>query len=215
MTQQQKDIVFAKTDLTELSSACTKLNIIALCITAKHLKTASVCVPPCYVSLARELCGDAMKVCTVVGFPLGYTHTESKVAETLQAISDGADEIDMVANISYIKSEEFDSVLRDIKEVRKACGDKVLKVIIETCLLTQEEKTRMCRIVSDSGADYIKTSTGFASSGATAEDVVLLRQYCDDKVKVKAAGGIRSISQATELIALGADRIGSSGLREE
>ena len=173
---------------------------------------ASVCIPPCFVKQAAEYMGGRLAVCTVIGFPNGYMTTASKVFETEDAVKNGADEIDMVINIGMVKERNYGGVLEEIRAVRRVCAGKILKVIIETCLLTEEEKTEMCRVVTESGADYIKTSTGFASGGATFEDVELMRRCVGPQVKVKAAGGISSVADAEKFIELGADRLGTSRL---
>ncbi len=171
---------------------------------------ASACIPPCYVKDAKEYVGDKLAICTVIGFPNGYNSTTAKIAETVDAISDGADEIDMVINTGYLRAKEYDKVLEEIRTLKATCGDKILKVIIETCLLTEEEKIKMCEIVTASGADYIKTSTGFSTAGATFEDIALFKKHVGPEVKIKAAGGISSIADAEKFIELGADRLGTS-----
>ena len=182
----------------------------ALCDEGLEYGVASVCVPPCQVSAVRSYLGARLPICTVIGFPNGYSSTPVKVREAELALSDGADEIDMVANISRIRDGSYDEVLDEIRAVKNVCGAAILKVIIETCLLTEEEKIRMCEVVSQSGADYIKTSTGFSSGGATREDVALLRLHCAPHVKVKASGGIAKLKDAEDFISLGADRLGTS-----
>ena len=173
-------------------------------------KTASVCIPPSYVAQAKAYVGDNLKICTVIGFPNGYNTTAVKVFETKDAIANGADEIDMVINIGALKDGRDTQVCDEIKQIKAACGDKILKVIIETCLLTQEEKLRMCKIVTDAGADYIKTSTGFSTAGATLDDVKLMRANVGEKVLVKAAGGISGIEDAQNFLDNGAARLGTS-----
>ena len=177
---------------------------------AIEYETASVCIPPSYVKRAKEFVGDKVAVCTVIGFPNGYMTTAAKVFETADAVANGADEIDMVINIGDVKNGDYDKVLGEIKAIKEACGGKLLKVIIETCLLTEEEKIRMCDVVTEAGAEYIKTSTGFSTSGATFEDVALMRKYVGAEVKVKAAGGFSSVADAEKFIELGADRLGTS-----
>jgi deoxyribose-phosphate aldolase len=172
--------------------------------------TASVCIPPAFVKRAKEYVGNKLAICTVIGFPNGYNTTATKVFETRDAIENGADEIDMVINVGELKAGNEQYLLEEIKAIKAACGDKILKVIIETCLLTEEEKKTMCRIVNESGADYIKTSTGFSTAGATREDVALMRANSADHVKVKAAGGISSLEDAQDFLDLGADRLGTS-----
>lgn len=171
---------------------------------------ASVCIPPAFVKRAKEYVGERLKICTVIGFPNGYQTTEVKVFETKDAIENGADEIDMVINIGELKARNFGYLMNEISEIKAACGDKVLKVIIETCLLSESEKMQMCRVVSLAGADFIKTSTGFSTGGATVEDVKLMRESSDSSVKVKAAGGISSLQDAWDMLEAGADRLGTS-----
>lgn len=173
-------------------------------------KTASACIPPCFVKRAKDYVKNALKICTVVGFPNGYNTTEVKVFETKQAIMDGADEIDMVINIGALKEQNYEYVLNEIKEIKVACNGKLLKVIIETCLLTDEEKIKMCEIVTQAGVDYIKTSTGFSTAGATFDDVKLFSEHIGADVKIKAAGGISSLEDAETFIRLGASRLGTS-----
>lgn len=172
--------------------------------------TASVCIPASYVKSAKEYVGEKMAVCTVIGFPNGYSTTATKVFETEDAIKNGADEIDMVINIGWVKDGRYDDVLNEIKAIKAACGDKILKVIIETCLLTDEEKVKMCKVVTESGADYIKTSTGFSTAGATFDDVKLFAENVGENVKIKAAGGISSLDDAEKFMELGASRLGTS-----
>ncbi|MBQ6796482.1 MAG: deoxyribose-phosphate aldolase [Clostridia bacterium] len=202
--------ILSKVDHTLLAQGATWEQIKAICDDGMKYGTASVCIPASYVRQAKEYVGDRLAICTVIGFPNGYSTTAVKCFETADAVANGADEIDMVINIGFVKDGKFDLVLEEIKEIKKACGGKLLKVIIETCLLTQEEKIEMCRVVSESGAEYIKTSTGFSTAGATRDDVALMRRYSADHVKVKAAGGIASIDDARDFIALGADRLGTS-----
>ena len=204
-----KDIL-SRCDHTLLRVDATAAEIRALCDQGIRYGCASVCIPPCHVAGAKKYVADRLKICTVIGFPNGYNTTAVKAFETAEAVRNGADEIDMVVNLAMVKDAAWADVAEDIHAVREACRGKVLKVIIETCLLTEEEKLRLCRIVSDSGADFIKTSTGFSTGGATREDVALLRANCDDHVQVKAAGGIASIQDAEDFIALGADRLGTS-----
>ncbi len=197
-------------DHTLLLQTATPDEIIALCDDAVKFKTASVCIPPCYVKLASDYLKGRVKVCTVVGFPNGNTTSECKAYETKQAIENGADEIDMVINIGALRDGNTEYVKKDILAVRNACVGKVLKVIIETCLLTDEEKKLMCKIVADCKADFIKTSTGFSKGGATVEDVKIFAENCPETLKIKAAGGISSIDDAEEFIKLGATRLGTS-----
>ncbi len=173
-------------------------------------KTASACIPASFVKAAKEYCGKELAICTVIGFPTGYSTTAVKVAETADAVANGADEIDMVINIGWAKEGKYDLILEEIKAIKKACNGKLLKVIIETCLLTDEEKTEMCRVVSDSGADFIKTSTGFSKAGATFHDIEIFAANVAPHVKIKAAGGISSLEDAEKFIGLGADRLGTS-----
>jgi len=202
--------ILSKVDHTLLSQGATWEQIKSLCDEAVKYKTASVCIPASYVKRAKEYVGDKMAVCTVIGFPNGYSTTAAKCFETEDAIKNGADEIDMVINIGWLKNGQYELVLDEIQKVKKSCGDKVLKVIIETCLLSDEEKIRMCEIVSKSGADFIKTSTGFAGSGATFEDIELFKKHCAPSLLIKAAGGISSLCDAEQFIKLGADRLGTS-----
>ena len=197
-------------DHTLLRTDCSSDEIKALCDQAVKYGCASVCIPPCHVAGAKRYAGDKMKICTVIGFPNGYMTTAAKAFEAADAVKNGADEIDMVINLSMVKDGCWDKVAEDIAAVRKACKGKILKVIIECCLLTEAEKIRLCGIVGASGADFIKTSTGFSKGGATREDVELLRRYSPEHVKVKAAGGIASLADAEDFIALGAERLGTS-----
>ena len=171
---------------------------------------ASACIPASYVKKAKEYVGDKLPICTVIGFPNGYSTTAVKIFETEDAIKNGADEIDMVINITDVKNENFDAILEEIKDIHKACNGKILKVIIETCLLTEEEKIKMCEIVTKSGAEYIKTSTGFSTCVATFNDIALIKKYVGKDVKIKAAGGISSLDDAAKFMELGADRLGTS-----
>ena len=171
---------------------------------------ASACIPASYVKKAKEYVGDKLPICTVIGFPNGYSTTAVKIFETEDAIKNGADEIAMVINITDVKNENFDAILEEIKDIHKACNGKILKVIIETCLLTEEEKIKMCEIVTKSGAEYIKTSTGFSTGGATFNDIALMKKYVGKDVKIKAAGGISSLDDAAKFMELGADRLGTS-----
>ena len=202
--------ILRRVDHTLLQQTAALDEIKALCDDAIRYHTASVCIPPSYVKEAAEYVGDNMKICTVIGFPNGYSTTAVKVFEAKDAIANGAKEIDMVINIGWAKDGRWDDLLAEIKAVKEACGGLVLKVIIETCLLTGQEKVKLCQIVSDSGADYIKTSTGFSTAGATREDVALFRANVAPHVKIKAAGGISSLQDAADFLALGADRLGTS-----
>ena len=202
--------ILSKVDHTVLSTTATWQDIRALCDDGMQYKTASVCIPALYVRQAVEYVQGKLPVCTVIGFPNGYSTTAAKCFETKDAVENGASEIDMVISVGTLKAGEDDAVRRDIEAVRAACKNQVLKVIIETCLLTEDEKIRMCRIVSDSGADFIKTSTGFSTAGATFDDIRLFKAHCAPHLKIKAAGGISSIADAEEFIRLGADRLGTS-----
>lgn len=206
---EQKDI-FGKVDHTLLLQGATWEEIRQICEDAMAYGTASVCIPPSYVKQAHEYMGDRMAVCTVIGFPNGYNTTAVKEFEAKDAIAAGAEEIDMVINIGWVKDGRYDLVEEEIRTLKKACGDKILKVIIETCLLTEGEKIQMCETVTKAGADYIKTSTGFSTAGATFEDVALFAAHVGENVKIKAAGGISSFDDAGEFIRLGADRLGTS-----
>lgn len=197
-------------DHTLLTQTATWEEIKQICDDAIQFGTASVCIPASYVKRAKEYVGDRMAVCTVIGFPNGYSTTATKVFEAKDAIANGADEIDMVVNLGYVKDGRFDLLLDEIRQIKGACGSHILKVIVETCLLTEEEKIRMCQIVTESGADFIKTSTGFSSAGATFDDVALFRQYVGPHVRIKAAGGISSLEDAERFIELGAARLGTS-----
>lgn len=202
--------ILGKCDHTLLAVDATWDDIKAVIDDGIKYKTASVCIPPCYVKAAKQYAGDKVAVCTVIGFPNGYSAKAVKVAETEDAVSSGADEIDMVINIGELKAGNTEAVLDEIVAVKKACGGKILKVIIETCLLTEQEKITMCKIVTEAGADFIKTSTGFSKSGATREDVALFARNVGKGVRIKAAGGISSLADAEDFIALGASRLGTS-----
>lgn len=206
---EQKDIL-AIVDHTLLLQTATWEEIKAICDDGMKYETASVCIPACYVKQAKEYMGDKCKVCTVIGFPNGNYTTAAKVFETKDALESGADEIDMVINVGMLKAKEYDYVLNEIKAIKEACGDHILKVIIETCLLTDEEKIKMCEIVTESGADFIKTSTGFSTAGATFADVELFAKHVGPNVKIKAAGGISSMDDAEKFMELGATRLGTS-----
>lgn len=206
---ERKDI-YQTVDHTLLLQDATWEEIRQICDDAAAYGTASVCIPPSYVKRASEYLGGRIPVCTVIGFPNGYNTTAVKVFETEDAISNGAVEIDMVINIGDLKDKKHDAVAEEIRQIKKACGSHILKVIIETCLLTEEEKVKMCRIVTEAGADFIKTSTGFSKAGATFEDIALFKEHVGDGVKIKAAGGISSFDDAEKFISLGADRLGTS-----
>lgn len=197
-------------DHTLLVQGATWDEIRKICDDAIEYGTASVCIPPSYVKQAKEYVGDKMAVCTVIGFPNGYSTTKTKEFETKDALANGADEIDMVINIGWVKDKKYDLVEDEIRTLKAACKDKILKVIIETCLLTEEEKIRMCEAVTKAGADYIKTSTGFSTAGATFEDIKLFSGHIGPDVKMKAAGGISSLADAERFLELGADRLGTS-----
>lgn len=197
-------------DHTKLSATASWTEIEQLCKEALEYRTASVCIPPCYVKRVREAF-PKLNICTVIGFPLGYMTTRAKAFEAADAASDGADEIDMVINLCEVKNGNFDAVKNDVAAVRAAVPDKLLKVIIETCYLTDEEKVRLCEIVTETGADYIKTSTGFGTAGAQKADITLFKAHIGKNVKIKAAGGIRAKEDMEDYIALGCSRIGTSG----
>lgn len=199
-----------KVDHTLLAQGATWEEIRQICDDAIRFKTASVCIPPSYVKQAKGYVGDRMKICTVIGFPNGYNTTAVKEFETKDAIANGADEIDMVINIGWVKDGRYDLVEEEIRCLKQACGDKILKVIIETCLLTDTEKIRMCEVVTSAKADFIKTSTGFSKAGATFEDIKLFSEHIGSNVKMKAAGGISSLDDAEKFLSLGADRLGTS-----
>jgi len=202
--------ILSKCDHTLLKQTAVWEDIRQLCEEGLEYKVASVCISPCFVAQSSEYLEGRLPVCTVIGFPNGVCNTAVKRFETAEAIADGADEIDMVANIGWIKAGLYHQVMQEIQEVRKICGSRTLKVIIEACLLTEEEKIQMCRVVSDSGADFIKTSTGFSTGGATKEDVALLKANVEPHLHIKAAGGIATLEDAAEFIRLGADRLGTS-----
>ena len=205
-----KKLIFEKVDHTLLTQTATWEEIKQICDDAITYQVASVCIPPSYVKQVKEYVKDQMAVCTVIGFPNGYNTTAVKVFEAKDAITNGADEIDMVINLGLLKDKKYDIILEEIKQLRAACGNLVLKVIIETCLLSEEEKIKMCEIVTEAGADFIKTSTGFSKSGATFEDVALFAKYVGKGIRIKAAGGISSFDDAIKFIELGASRLGTS-----
>ncbi len=205
-----KKLIFEKVDHTLLGQTATWAELKEICDDAISYGVASVCIPPSYVKQVKEYVKDKMAVCTVIGFPNGYNSTAVKVFETRDAIANGADEIDMVINLGLLKDQRYDELLQEIKEIKAACGNHILKVIIETCLLTDEEKIKMCEIVTKSGADFIKTSTGFSRAGATFEDVALFAKHVGKEVRIKAAGGISSFDDAEKFIELGATRLGTS-----
>lgn len=207
MTREE---ILSHIDHTLLSPCAVWEDIDRLCREAVEYGTASVCVPPCYIRRIRDAYGGKLNICTVVGFPLGYSVTAAKLAEVEQALADGCDEIDMVVNISDVKNGRFDRVEDEIRALKKACGSHILKVIAETCYLTEEEKKAVCRAVTSAGADYIKTSTGFGTGGATREDVELFAENIGPGVKIKAAGGVSTVEDMELFLKLGCDRIGSS-----
>ena len=214
MDELKKKEMVARVDHTLLLQDATWEQIKQICDDAIIFQTASVCIPPSYVKQAKDYMGEKMKVCTVIGFPNGYNTTAVKEFETKDAIANGADEIDMVINIGWVKEGRFDLVKSEIETLKKACDAHVLKVIIETCLLSDEEKIKMCQVVSEAGADYIKTSTGFSKAGATFEDIALFKKYVNAGVHIKAAGGIASLEDAQKFMKLGADRLGTSRIVE-
>lgn len=207
-----KSEILKRVDHTILTQTCTWGEVKEICDDAIRYNTASICIPPSFVKRAKEYVQDKMKVCTVIGFPNGYVASDVKIYETTIAIKDGADEIDMVINLGNVKSGKFKEILEEIKHIKRICGSRILKVIVETCYLTEAEKIEMCRVVTEAGADYIKTSTGFGSCGATYEDVALFKKHVGKNVKIKAAGGIKTFEMAEEYIRLGADRVGTSSL---
>ena len=204
--------ILKKVDHTLLSQTATFDEIKQICDDGIKYDTASVCIPASFVKQVKDYVGDRIKICTVIGFPNGYSTTAVKVFETKDAIDNGADEIDMVINIGWLKDKRYDDITNEIKAIKEACGKKLLKVIIETCLLSDDEKIKMCEIVTAAGADYIKTSTGFSTAGATFDDIKLFKEHVGDQVKIKASGGIKSIDDAIKFIELGADRLGTSRL---
>lgn len=207
MTEKE---ILSHVDHTQLKAFATWEDIEKLCKEAVEYKTASVCIPPCYIKRVHDTFGDKLTICTVVGFPLGYSVTEAKEAETRKALEDGAKEIDMVVNISDVKNGDFGKVKEEIQALKRIVGSDILKVIIEACYLTEEEKTAMCRSVTEAGADYIKTSTGFGTGGATLEDIRLFKENIGPDVKMKAAGGVKSVEDMEAFLAEGCQRIGTS-----
>lgn len=202
--------ILAAVDHTLLTQTATWKEIKQICDDAVSFKTASVCIPPTYVRRAKEYLNKQMPVCTVIGFPNGYQTTEVKVFEARDAVKNGADEIDMVINLGDVKNGDFDAIKQEIMDIKDVCGDRILKVIIETCLLTEDEKIKMCKIITETGADYIKTSTGFSSHGATQADIILFANHIGPNVSIKAAGGISSLEDAEAFLMLGAKRLGTS-----
>lgn len=204
--------ILKKVDHTLLKQTATMKDIEKICDDAIANNTASVCIPPVYVKQAKDYVKGKMKICTVIGFPNGYNTTSTKVFETAQAVKDGADEIDMVINIGKVKENNYEYILNEINKIKEECNGKLLKVIIETCLLTEDEKIKLCEVVSNSKADYIKTSTGFSTAGATLEDIMLFKNHIKNGKKIKAAGGIKDFQDAQKFIEAGADRLGTSRL---
>lgn len=202
--------ILKRVDHTLLAQTASWEEIKEICDDGIAFETASVCIPAAYVKEAREYVNGRIPICTVIGFPNGYSTTESKVFEARDAAANGADEIDMVIHLGWVKDGHYDRITEEIRKVKAAVGDRILKVIVETCLLTEEEKIRMCRCVTEAGADYIKTSTGFSKAGASFEDVKLFAAHVGESVKIKAAGGISSLADAQKFIELGADRLGTS-----
>ena len=202
--------ILSRVDHTLLKQESTWEQIKSICDDGMRFGTASVCIPPSYVKDCADYCGDKLNICTVIGFPNGYSTTACKVFETADAVKNGAKEIDMVINIGWLKDKKYDLILKEIKEIKKACDGNILKVIIETCLLTDEEKIKMCQLVTEAGADFIKTSTGFSKAGASFDDIKLFSENIGDGVKMKAAGGISSLSDAEKFLFLGAERLGTS-----
>ncbi len=211
MTKEQIKNIIAHTDHTNLSQTATQFDIMDVCNDAEDYGAASVCIPPCFVEFASGYISKA-DVCTVIGFPNGYSSRNTKIIEALDAIRSGANELDMVINIGDVKAGNYDAVFEEINAIAELCDGRTLKVIVEACLLTEEEKIKLCEIISNSNADYIKTSTGFASGGATEEDIILFKKHLANGKKIKAAGGIKTFEQAQRFLELGADRIGSSTL---
>ncbi len=202
--------ILSLVDHTLLNPTATWEEIKAVLDDAIHYKTASACIPASFVEKAKQYVGKKLKICTVIGFPNGYSTEATKVFETTDAVNNGADEIDMVINIGMLKDKRYDDILNEIIAVKNACAGKILKVIIETCLLTDDEKVKMCEIVSRSGADFIKTSTGFSTGGATRNDIILFSKHITNGIKIKAAGGVKTLEDAEEFINLGAERLGTS-----
>ena len=202
--------ILSKCDHTLLAQTATGDEIRAVCDDGIRFGTASVCIPAAYVKEAKSYVGDRLAICTVIGFPNGYSTTEAKLFECRDAIGNGADEIDTVINVGHLKSGRYDEILNELKQLKQICGNRILKVIIETCLLSEAEKIKMCELVTASGADYIKTSTGFSTAGATREDVALFAAHVGKNVKIKAAGGIATLADAEDFITLGASRLGTS-----
>lgn len=207
-----KKKILSTVDHTLLSQTATWEDIKRICDEGMEFNVASICIPPSYIKQAKDYVGDKLALCTVIGFPNGYMTTATKVFETKDAIANGADEIDMVINLGHVKDKKYEVIEKEIREIKNACGDKILKVIIETCFLTEEEKINMCKVVTNSGADFIKTSTGFGTGGATREDIELFVKYVGPNVKIKAAGGVRDLATAEDFINLGVSRLGTSSI---
>ncbi len=204
--------ILKRVDHTLLKQVCTFDEIKKLCDEGMEYKTASVCIPPSYVKRAKEYVKDKLKICTVIGFPNGYSTKETKMFECEDALKNGADEIDMVINLGDVKNNNFKAIEEEIKAIKDICKDHILKVIIETCFLSEEEKIKLCEVVTKGKADYIKTSTGFGTNGATKEDIILFSKHIGPNVKIKAAGGVKSLKTAEEFLSLGADRLGTSSI---
>ena len=207
-----KKKILRTVDHTLLSQTATWEDIKRICDEGMKYEVASICIPPSYIREAKNYVGDKLALCTVIGFPNGYMTKATKIYETMDAIANGADEIDMVINLGHVKDKKYDLIEEEISEIKKACGSKILKVIIETCFLTEEEKINMCKVVTNAGADFIKTSTGFGTGGATREDIELFVKHVGPNVKIKAAGGVRDLATAEDFINLGVSRLGTSSI---
>lgn len=207
-----KKKILSNVDHTLLSQTATWEDIKRICDEGMKYEVASICIPPSYIREAKNYVGDKLALCTVIGFPNGYMTKATKIYETMDAIANGADEIDMVINLGHVKDKKYDLIEEEIREIKKACGSKILKVIIETCFLTEEEKISMCKVVTNAGADFIKTSTGFGTGGATREDIELFVKHVGPNVKIKAAGGVRDLATAEDFINLGVSRLGTSSI---
>lgn len=207
-----KKKILSTVDHTLLSQTAKWEDIKRICDEGMKYEVASICIPPSYIREAKNYVGDKLALCTVIGFPNGYMTKATKIYETMDAIANGADEIDMVINLGHVKDKKYDLIEEEIREIKKACGSKILKVIIETCFLTEEEKISMCKVVTNAGADFIKTSTGFGTGGATREDIELFVKHVGPNVKIKAAGGVRDLATAEDFINLGVSRLGTSSI---
>ncbi|MDC0801417.1 deoxyribose-phosphate aldolase [Clostridium paraputrificum] len=207
-----KKKILSTVDHTLLSQTATWEDIKRICDEGMKYEVASICIPPSYIREAKNYVGDKLALCTVIGFPNGYMTKATKIYETMDAIANGADEIDMVINLGHVKDKKYDLIEEEIREIKKACGSKILKVIIETCFLTEEEKISMCKVVTNAGADFIKTSTGFGTGGAAREDIELFVKHVGPNVKIKAAGGVRDLATAEDFINLGVSRLGTSSI---